>query len=328
MNAQIDSSLERPYIIKTRSLTKRFGTEVAVNGLDMDIPEGSIFALIGPSGCGKTTTVRLLTGVYKPTDGEVNVFGKRPTSFSKKDREKIGYLIQQFVLYPDLTVWENLNFAASFYGVGLFRAKLLNRLLEFVELTEHKHKLSRYLSGGMNRRLSLAATLVHNPKLLFLDEPTAGIDPILRAKFWEYFKKLQNEGRTLVITTQYVGEAEYCDLVGIMHAGELILVDTPEGLRRRAYGGDVVSIVTEEPIDHKYRQALEQLSITKGKVKVIRDNEVEILVDDATTAIPSLMEVCKEEGLNVRKIDKFIAPFDDVFVRIIETQSDNDHAAA
>lgn len=327
MNIQTDPSLERPYVIKARSLTKRFGEEIAVNSIDMDIPEGSIFALIGPSGCGKTTTVRLLTGVYKPTDGEVTVFGKRPVRFSKSDREKIGYLLQQFVLYPDLTVWENLNFAASFYGVTPFRGKLLNRLLEFVELTEHKNKLSRFLSGGMNRRLSLAATLVHNPKLLFLDEPTAGIDPILRAKFWDYFKDLQKQGRTLVVTTQYVGESEYCDLVGIMHAGNLIVVDTPEGLRRRAYGGDVVSIATEEAMNTKHHRAFEQLSKTIGQVRVISDHEVEILTDDATTAIPELIEVCQQQGLTVRKIDKYIAPFDEVFVRLIEAHTENQHAA-
>jgi len=323
MKIQIDKDLERPYIIETKDLTKSFGAEVAVNAVNVDIPEGSIFALIGPSGCGKTTTIRLLTGIYKPTSGSISVFGKRPTDFSGADREKLGYLIQQFVLYPDLTVWENLNFAASFYGVTPFRVKHLNHLLDFVELKEHKNKISRFLSGGMNRRLSLAATLVHNPQLLFLDEPTAGIDPILRVKFWDYFKQLQAEGHTLVVTTQYVGEAAYCDLIGIMSKGKLLLVDTPEGLRRRAFGGEIVTIVTEERIEYRHRKRFEQLPITKGKVSVINDNEVEIIVAEATSAIPEFIEICKQEGLKVRSIDKNIPPFDDVFVRLIETQADN-----
>jgi len=175
-------------VVETADLTKAFGKDLAVQSLTMQVPRGTIFGFVGPSGCGKTTTVRLLTGFYKPTSGTLSVLGKKPTDFSKSDREKIGYLIQQFVLYPDLTVWENLNFAASFYGVGLFRWQRLNKLLDFVELKGDKNKLARDLSGGMKRRLSLAATLVHNPELLFLDEPTAGIDPLLRRKFWDYFK--------------------------------------------------------------------------------------------------------------------------------------------
>src|SRR5512141_1541361 len=155
-------------VVDAQALTKMFGKEVAVDSLTIQVPRGAIFGFIGPSGCGKTTTVRMLTGIHKPTSGQVSVLGKNPTRFSKSDREKIGYLIQNFVLYPELTVWENLNFAASFYGVSLFRYGRLNKLLDFVELSGDKNKLARDLSGGMKRRLSLAATLVHNPELLFL----------------------------------------------------------------------------------------------------------------------------------------------------------------
>jgi ABC-2 type transport system ATP-binding protein len=286
--------------------------------MDLDIPEGAIFGLIGPSGCGKTTTIRLLTGIYQPTSGEISVLGKAPADFSSSDREKIGYLLQQFVLYPDLSVWENLNFAASFYGVSIFRNKRLNKLLDFVELSEHKNKISRVLSGGMNRRLSLAATLVHDPKLIFLDEPTAGIDPILRVKFWDYFRELQKEGHTLVVTTQYVGEAEYCDLVGIMSAGRLLLVDSPEGLRRKAYGGQIVHIATTERIEYIHRVHIEKLPTVKGNVSIINDYEIEVVVDDADSAIPQLIESCRVDGLTVKAIDRKNPRFDDVFVRLIE----------
>ncbi len=323
MDHQIDSDYERSYIVETKNLTKKFGEEAAVDSIDMDIPEGSIFGFVGPSGCGKTTTIRLLTGIYRPTSGDVSVFGKAPESFSNSDREKIGYLLQQYVLYPDLTVWENLNFAASFYGVTVFRKKLLNELLEFVELSEHKNKVSRFLSGGMKRRLSLAASLVHAPELLLLDEPTAGIDPILRRKFWDYFKELQADGRTLVVTTQYVGEAAYCDLVGVMVNGKLLLVDFPEGLRRRAYGGEIVGIATNEIIEYGHRTHFESLPFTKGKVSIINDREIEIIVNEANEAIPKLIESCRQEGLSVRKIDKKTPPFDDVFVRLIEMQVEN-----
>jgi ABC-2 type transport system ATP-binding protein len=311
------------YVVEAKELTKTFGQEVAVNSLTMKVPRGTIFGFIGPSGCGKTTTVRLLTGIYEPTSGDVTVLGKHPIEFSKSDQEKIGYLIQNFVLYPELTVWENLNFAASFYGVTLFRHGRLNRLLEFVELQEDKGKLARALSGGMKRRLSLAATLVHNPELLFLDEPTTGIDPILRRKFWDYFKELQEQGHTLFITTQYVAEAAYCDLVGVMYEGRLLMIETPDELRRKAYGGDIIGIKTTEWIRYENRKKLESLPFVRGKVKVINDQEIELIVDEANTAIPALVEACKAERINVETIEEVSPPFDDVFVRLIETEDAN-----
>jgi ABC-2 type transport system ATP-binding protein len=322
MNDQIDRVLERARIIETKDLTIRFGDEVAVDSMSIYVPDGAIFGLIGPSGCGKTTTVRLMTGIYKPTSGEVRVLGKDPADFTSSDREQIGYLLQQFVMYPDLSVWENLNFAASYYGVTIFRRKRLNKLLDFVELSEHKNKISRVLSGGMNRRLSLAATLVHNPKLLFLDEPTAGIDPILRVKFWDYFRELQAQGHTLVVTTQYVGEAEYCDLVGIMSAGKLLYVDSPEELRKKAYGGEIVHIAANERIEYINRVHIEKLPFVKGDVSVINDYEIEVVVEDADSAIPELIELSRQDGLTVKTVEKRNPLFDDVFVRLIEGQDD------
>lgn len=319
----LPEEMARPLTIKTRELTKAFGGEVAVNAIDLEVPEGSIFGFIGPSGSGKTTTVRLLMGLYVPDSGEVTVLGVRPDRFSRHDREQIGYLPQLFVLYPDLTVWENMNFAASLYGVSFWRARRLNQLLELVELKDDRYKLVRNISGGMQRRLSLAATLVHNPSLLFLDEPTAGIDPILRRKFWDYFKELQSHGRTLFVTTQYVSEAAYCDFVGVMSDGRLLSVNTPDGLRREAYGGDIVRVGSSERIDYAFRQEIQNLPELKSQILTATDYELQLLVDDAATATPYLVEYFSNSRKSINSIEAYYPSYDDVFVKLIEKHRNN-----
>ena len=319
----ITEGLARPLIIKTRDLTKTFAGEIAVNKVNLEVPEGAVFGFIGPSGSGKTTTVRLLMGLYEPDAGEISVLGVPPAQFKRRKREQIGYLPQLFVLYPDLTVWENMNFAASLYGVPFLRTKRLNELLELVELRGDKHKLVRNISGGMQRRLSLAATLIHDPELLFLDEPTAGIDPILRRKFWDYFKILQEKGHTLFVTTQYVGEAGYCDFVGVMSEGELLSVNTPEGLRREAYGGDIVKLGSTERVDYQFRQEVQNLPGLKSRILSATDYEVQLLVDDDATAIPYLVEYFRNHKNTINSVEGFYPSYDDVFVKLIEKHRTN-----
>lgn len=304
-------------LIRSQDLTKQFDDQVAVDRISFEISAGSIFGFIGPSGCGKTTTVRLLTGIYHPTSGDVSVFGVAPKSFTLDEREKIGYMPQHFVLYPDLTVSENLNFAASIYGVGRGRKKKIKELLEFIELTEHRKKIVRHISGGMKRRLSLASTLVHSPKLLFLDEPTGGIDPLLRLKFWDFFAELRRSGNTLFITTQYVSEAAYCDVVGLMVDGKLLVVDTPTGLRHRALGGEVVLLSTSEPLDAQHAHALQELPFVHGKMERIDEKEVRVVVEDASTAMPDILEWAQAQGLAIDSIQEYLPPFDDVFITLI-----------
>jgi ABC-2 type transport system ATP-binding protein len=307
-------------VIVAEQLEKRFGNEIAASDVTFEVGRGAIFGFIGPSGSGKTTTVRLLTGIYTPTSGRALVLGKEPKDFSQGLRARIGYMPQLFVLYPNLTVWENLNFAASLYGMSLARRRRLFEVLDFVELTEHRSKLVRDTSGGMQRRLSLAATLVHRPELLFLDEPTAGIDPVLRRKFWDRFRSMQDQGRTLFITTQYVSEASYCDYVGIMANGRLLMVDTPDGLRHRAFGGEIVMLQTAQPFDYRYEQMLDDLPFVRPPVTRTSPNSVRILVDEASTAMPELMKWSQAQNLNVESLEEYIPPFDDVFVELVKDE--------
>jgi ABC-2 type transport system ATP-binding protein len=307
-------------VISVNHLTKKFGDETAVNDISFDVPRASIFGFIGPSGSGKTTTVRLLTGVYTPTDGEVSVLDRSPAKFSQRDRAHLGYMPQLFVLYPNLTVWENLNFAASLYGMGLFRRKRLKEALTFVELYEHRSKLARNISGGMLRRLSLAATLVHDPQLLFLDEPTAGIDPILRRKFWDHFRELKDQGRTIFITTQYVSEADNCDLVGVQNNGKLLLVDTPQGIRHHAYGGDMVDFRTAQPFDFQAEATLRSLPFVRAKTVRTGSNGMRIIVDQASTATPELMSWAQQQNIQVQAVEEYMPSFEDVFVELVRPE--------
>lgn len=310
-------------LVKTNSLTKKFGKEIGVDDISLEIPRGSIFGIIGPSGCGKTTTVRLLLGIYKPTSGSAQVFGREPHRFTQSDREKIGYMPQLFMLQPGLSVWQNLSFAASLYGMGFHRRSRLNEMLDLVELSGHERKRALNLSGGMQRRLSLAAALVHQPDLIFLDEPTAGIDPVLRRKFWDYFQELKARGCTLIVTTQYVGEAAYCDYVGVMHAGRLLMVETPENLKRIGIGGEVIELHFDGFMSkNQLEQLKHQAFVSEERAHMLDDLSMQIIVDDAAEALPALLRWCEQNGVAVQEARKVEPSFDDVFVQIIEdTQS-------
>ncbi len=312
---------DRPTVIDVQNVEFTFTRKTGVFDLTFQVPAGTIFGLIGPSGCGKTTTVRLLNGLYQPERGSVRVLDHRENRFTTHTRERIGYMPQQFVLYPNLTVWENLNFVASLYGLGYMRRrKQLQQLLEFVELTDVRSRLAGKLSGGMQRRLLLACSLVHNPTLLFADEPTVGIDPVLRAKFWDAFHTLRDQGHTLFITTQYVSEAAYCDLVGVMRAGRLIYFDTPEGLRQQAMQGESIKlVVTPERIMDAAR-----LIYPRPEVREIRQDHTHpgmlyVYVTVAAEMIPTLVTLLEEHPeITVEQAEEYQLPFDDIFIALME----------
>jgi ABC-2 type transport system ATP-binding protein len=240
---------------------------------------------------------------------------------------------QLFVLYPTLTVWENLNFVASLYGLNWFkRRKRLEELLEFVELTPARNTLAEKISGGMKRRLELACSLVHNPELLFADEPTAGVDPVLRGKFWDGFKRLKSEGRTLLVTTQYVSEVEYCDLVGVMRGGKLLMVETPEGLRRRAFGGrEVIALHVDAEDERNARGLLRQLPFIDEIDRPHGEplGTLHLYVDNAGARTPEIIQhLATDATIDMRNAEEFKPPFDDVFIILMEQAAREDPMTA
>lgn len=219
--------------IKTVGLTRKFGNLVAVDKLTLEIEEGEIFGLVGPDGAGKTTTMRLLTGILDPTIGEGWVFGKHITKESEAAKNNIGYMSQRFGLYDDLTVIENINFYADIYGVPIKeRLGRIERLMDFSGLEPFKKRLARNLSGGMKQKLGLSCALIHTPKVLFLDEPTNGVDPVSRRDFWQILYTLLKEKMTILFSTSYLDEAERCARVGLMHKGRLLKCDVPANIKK------------------------------------------------------------------------------------------------
>ena len=224
--------------IETQKLTKKFGKFVAVDRLDFRVEEGEMYGLLGPNGSGKTTTIKMLVGLLRPNSGKAKVLGR--TIPSRNIMPKIGYMPQESAVYMDNTVHENLKLFGEIYCIPPEKiAKREEELLRFVELRDWNEALVSTLSGGMRHRLSLACSLIHEPKLLFLDEPTVGVDPELRATFWEYFKTLRERGATVIITTHYIDEASHCSRVGLLRQGRLIADDGPEELKKQTGSGSL-----------------------------------------------------------------------------------------
>jgi len=283
-------------------VTRRFGDVVAVNDVSFGLAPGTILGLIGPSGSGKTTILRMLTGSLAPTSGQVRVLGELPTRFRSQTRERIGYMPQNFVLYPELTAYENLSFVGALFGIYAWkRRKRVREVLELIDLWDARNRRASQLSGGMQRRLALAAAFVHEPEVLFVDEPTAGIDPILRERIWAELRRQANEGRTFIVTTQYVGEAEHCDGVALLMSGELLALASPADLRREVYGGDILDVRTNGEIHAKSLEGIPGvLSVRqRGPRGVI------IVTEDAGASTPLIVEAVQQNAGSVAFIDQY-----------------------
>jgi len=219
--------------VKTDNLSRRFGETVAVDRLNLEVEQGGIFGLVGPDGAGKTTTIRMLAGILDPTSGRGQVFENDIVGQAEQLKRQIGYMSQRFGLYEDLTVIENIDFYADIYCVGRQeRPERIERLLAFAGLAPFKKRLARDLSGGMKQKLGLACALVHTPRLLFLDEPTNGVDPVSRRDFWQLLYQLLRDNVTIVFSTAYLDEAERCGTVALMHKGRLLRCDDPGAIRK------------------------------------------------------------------------------------------------
>ena len=229
-----------PPIIETHGLTRSFGALTAVDELTLTVMEGEIFGLVGPDGAGKTTTLRMLCGLMEPTRGTARVAGHDAARESQAVKDQIGYMAQRFGLYGDLTVEENMVFYADLFGiVGAEREALTSRLLRMTRMEPFRGRQAARLSGGMKQKLALMCTLLHRPRILFLDEPTNGVDPVSRRDFWAILYQLLKDGITIFMTTAYLDEAERCNRIGLMHKGKLIRCENPEAMRR-ATGSDTL----------------------------------------------------------------------------------------
>jgi ABC-2 type transport system ATP-binding protein len=310
-NAQ--AVLQQP-IVSMEGVSRRYGDMAAVDDISLQVNAGTILGVIGPSGSGKTTMIRMLTGTLEPTSGSLTVLGQIPRKFTRHAREKIGYMPQHFVLYEELTASENLSFVASLFGLlWPKRGRRVKEMLKVVDLWEARGRRARQLSGGMQRRLELACALVHDPLLLFVDEPTAGLDPMLRQKIWAEFRRLREVGRTLVVTTQYVGEAEYCDQVAVLAHGRLIALAQPEELRRMALGGEVLEIETAQAFD---AAILKQVPGVRD-VRQSGPRHFLVVTDDAGEATPRVLQALQTAGVEVLSSSEYRPSFDEVFAELV-----------
>jgi ABC-2 type transport system ATP-binding protein len=302
-------------IIAARDVTRAFDGRIVVDDVTFDVDPGTILGVVGPSGSGKTTTIRMLTGTLGRTKGEIRVMGEDPMRFSRRVRGKLAYMPQLFSLYEDLSAQENVGFVAALYGIGPFRrTSRIKRALEVVDLLDARHVFARDLSGGMQRRLELACALVHDPEVLFIDEPTAGIDPILRQTVWDELGRLRSEGKTLVVTTQYVSEAEYCDRVALILDGELVALDSPDALRQMVFGGDVLEITADRAIDP------DLLASVPGVENVRQQGPRTLIatVSDAATLTPRIVDAMRTSGVGTVGMEEHQPTFDEVFTGLVE----------
>jgi ABC-2 type transport system ATP-binding protein len=296
-------------VVLVENLTRRFGDFIAVDHVSFVVNAGEIVGYLGPNGSGKTTTIRMLLGLLEPSDGKATVLGFDAFRQSEEVRARVGYMSQKFALYDDLTVWENLTFYGGVYGIR--ERKSIEATLILVGLAGHEAELARALSAGWRQRLALAIALVHKPKLLFLDEPTSGVDPTARRLFWDLIYGLAEDGVTVFVTTHYMDEAEFCGRVGIMRDGRLLAMDAPAELKRTAIPGDVWELHTE-PL----QEGLEACSKCQGILRVGLTGDHLRVIAERGLSERQLRTRIRTNGLSILAFERGEPTLEDVFLSL------------
>ncbi len=300
-------------IIQTDGLTRLFKEHRAVDALDLSIQSGELFGLVGPDGAGKTTTLRLLAGLLQISEGEGSVAGFDLRKQAESIKPQIGYMAQEFSLYAELTVVENLQFFSEIYNVDPNEVQTRSeRLLTFAGLSDFRERRAAHLSGGMKKKLALACTLIHEPSILLLDEPTTGVDPVSRREFWEILAELNLAGTTIVVSTPYMDEADRCARVGLIYEGKLVICDSPMAIREEL-PGELVEILPQD-----WRQARELLSSATGVLQVQTYGEsLHLIVDSAERRIPELEQLMKGAGVAYHSIREGPIRMEEAFISLI-----------
>jgi ABC-2 type transport system ATP-binding protein len=309
-------------MIQISGLTRRFGDMEAVDDLNLSIRKGEIFGLVGPDGAGKTTTLRLLCGLLAPDQGHVQVAGFDVSKDHEAVKDRIGYMAQRFGLYGDLTVEENMAFYADLFNVtGKQRDQLMSELLEMTRMVPFRGRQAHQLSGGMKQKLALMCTLLHHPRILFLDEPTNGVDPVSRRDFWAIIYRLVKEGMTVLVTTAYLDEAERCNRVGLMHRGKIVRCDEPQALRSG------LTEVCYEVYCKDPRRARELLRSLSGVLSVEpAGTAMHLFLSSQETTADALRQALDDKGLGPSRFKSIDPSLEDIFIALIRKASQDDSA--
>ncbi len=300
-------------VIKIENLKKSYGNISAVKNISLTVGQGEMFGLVGPDGAGKTTTIRIMCGLLSPDDGKVNILELDVIKNRKEVQNQIGYLSQKFSLYGDLTIDENIEFFADIHGVKNYKERR-NELLAFTRLTPFRNRLAENLSGGMKQKLALACSLIHKPKILFLDEPTTGVDPVSRRDFWKILSDLQQDGITIFMTTPYLDEAERCNRVALMHQGKIISIDTPKKIK------DSINKKTLEIISNDIRSSYKILFDSGIEAQIFGDR-INIMIDNYDVEYPSIEKILSSENIKIIS-KKLIQPsLENVFIHLIKNET-------
>ena len=304
--------------IEVFDLTKKFGDFVAVNKVNFSVAKGEVFGFLGANGAGKSTTIRMLCGLLSPTSGTATVGGFDINREPENVKKTIGYMSQRFSLYEDLTVGENIRFFGGVYGLS--RRQINARLpwaLEMAGLKGREHSLARELAGGWKQRLALGCAVLHEPRIVFLDEPTGGVDPVSRRHFWDLINDLSAGGVTVFVTTHYLDEAEYCHRIMLMHAGALIAGGSPQELKKKYILHAILEVECEKPIE-----ALELLQKQDWVIGTsVFGNYLHVSVADELEGKEKVSAVLLQNNIPVQHIDRILPSLEDVFIHLIEKQA-------